>query len=220
MYHLDPNKELCSTALCFISDGLDHDVNFVYQVLKGTVSFIRSNLPVQIDHIYYFSDGCAGQFKNCKNFLNLCYHKSDFGMTCEWNFFATSHGKSPCDGLGGTVKRLATHASLRRPLKEQIITAINLYDYCMTSIKGINFAFISNEELAEVRKEMKSRLDVAKTVPGTRSFHQFQPLSSSTIGAKYVSTDETYECQYSFFQEQVEFNEEQVEFNEFNSQTL
>ena len=29
----------------------------------------------------------------------------------EWHFFCHSHGKGPCDGLGGTVKRLATKAS-------------------------------------------------------------------------------------------------------------
>jgi len=45
--------------------------------------------------------------------LNLCHHKSDFGMDAEWHFFATSHGKGPCDGLGGTIKRLAARASLR-----------------------------------------------------------------------------------------------------------
>ncbi len=50
--------------------------------------------------------------KNCKNFLNLCHHKEDFEIDAEWNFFSTSHGKGPCDGVGGTVKRLAAMASL------------------------------------------------------------------------------------------------------------
>jgi hypothetical protein len=57
--------------------------------------------------IIYFSDGCAAQYKNRKNFLNLCNHDADFGLPAEWHFFATSHGKGPCDGVGGTVKRLA-----------------------------------------------------------------------------------------------------------------
>ncbi len=43
-------------------------------------------------------------------------HKIDFGIDAEWHFFATSHGKSTCDGLGGTVKRFATKASLQRQL--------------------------------------------------------------------------------------------------------
>ena len=36
-------------------------------------------------------------------------------MPAERHLFATSHGKGPCDGIGGTVKRLATRASLQRP---------------------------------------------------------------------------------------------------------
>jgi len=52
----------------------------------------------------YFSDGCSGQHKNYKNFLNLTYHKHDFDVDASWVFFATSHGKSPCDGIGGMVK--------------------------------------------------------------------------------------------------------------------
>ena len=29
-----------------------------------------------------------------------------------WNYFATSHGKSACDGIGGTAKQLTSNASL------------------------------------------------------------------------------------------------------------
>ena len=31
----------------------------------------------------------------------------------EWHLFATSHGKSPCDGIGGTVKSSLARASLQ-----------------------------------------------------------------------------------------------------------
>ena len=30
-------------------------------------------------------------------FISLCHHQQDFNMDVEWIFFATSHGKSPCD---------------------------------------------------------------------------------------------------------------------------
>ena len=50
----------------------------------------------------YFSDGCGGQYKNKKHFLNLCHHKEYFKSNVSGIFFATSYGKSPCDGIGGT----------------------------------------------------------------------------------------------------------------------
>ena len=43
----------------------------------------------ELSKIYYFSDGCAGQYKNTFNFINFCYHKMDFDVECEWHFFAT-----------------------------------------------------------------------------------------------------------------------------------
>ena len=84
--------------------------------------------------VIYFSDGCAGQYKNLKNFLNLCLHEYDFGMPAEWNFFATSHGKGPSDGIGGTIKREATRASLMRPYKDQILTPDALFEFVRSDL--------------------------------------------------------------------------------------
>ena len=51
-------------------------------------------------------------------------------------FFATSHGKSPCDGIVGTVKRQIARASLHRPLNDQILTFDAVKKICET-IKGV-----------------------------------------------------------------------------------
>ncbi|KAG1714604.1 Endochitinase [Nymphon striatum] len=39
--------------------------------------------------------------------------------------FATSHGKSPCDGIGGTVKRLTAQASLKRTVTGHILDIVD-----------------------------------------------------------------------------------------------
>ena len=59
-----------------------------------------------------FFHSCAGQYKNFKNMQNLCNHKADFDLDADWSIFATPHGKSPCDGIGSTVKRQLTRESL------------------------------------------------------------------------------------------------------------
>jgi len=48
----------------------------------------------------------------------------DYSVKAEWNFFATSHGKIPCDGIGGTVMRLAARASLQSAEAGQILTPL------------------------------------------------------------------------------------------------
>jgi hypothetical protein len=60
--------------------------------------------------------------------LNLCYHE-DFHVAAEWNFFATLHGKSPCDGIGGTVKRLVACASIQVTVRNHILTPEDLYQW-------------------------------------------------------------------------------------------
>ena len=76
-YSKENESDLVSTSICFISDNLKHDVNFVYKVMKDTIKYIRDNITEALSKVHYFSDGCAGQYKNCKNFLNLCLHTSD-----------------------------------------------------------------------------------------------------------------------------------------------
>ena len=76
------------------------------------INYLHELLP-QVKKLFYFSDGCGRQYQNYKNFMNLCLHKQDFGLDGEWIFIANSHGKSPCDGIGGTVKRHAAKKSLQ-----------------------------------------------------------------------------------------------------------
>ena len=197
VYHKSEGS-VTAKSLCFISDDLDHDVNMVYKVMSDTASYIKAIISKDINLIHYFSDGCAGQYKNCKHFLNLCYHQEDFSMQCIWNFFATSHGKSPCDGIGGTVKRLATRASLQRPVNNQILTAKEMFQFCEKEIHGIKFMYLTAAEVADVRQKLAERFLIAKTIPGTRGFHQFTPLSVCSIAAKRVSEEADYTLTFNF----------------------
>ncbi|KAL5457646.1 hypothetical protein EMCRGX_G034929 [Ephydatia muelleri] len=85
---------------------------------------------------FYLSDDISrvmpAQYKNCKNFTNLCYHVDDFGVQVEWHFFATSHGKSAGDCAGGTLKRLVSRASLQHLYSNHIFTAKQLYEFAVS----------------------------------------------------------------------------------------
>ena len=164
------NGELIQKSFCAISDDLEHDSSLVHQIQKEISQQIKSNFP-QVTKVEYFSDGCAAQYKNCRNFLNLTFHHQDFGLSACWSFFASSHGKSPCDGIGGAVKRLVARASLQRPYSNQILSARSMLDFCNQSITNISFLFISKEEMVPVRVKLKDRYTKSSTIPGTRSFH-------------------------------------------------
>jgi hypothetical protein len=42
------------------------------------------------------------------------YHKQNFGLSAEWQFFATWHQNGPLDGMLRAVKKLAAKQSLQR----------------------------------------------------------------------------------------------------------
>ena len=105
---------LCHVSFVVISDCLHHDTVAVHLFQKHLIEYLKEKFGSLLK-VYYFSDGAASQYKNRENFINLCHHVDDFGVPAEWHFSATSHGKGACDGVGGTVKRLAARASLQCP---------------------------------------------------------------------------------------------------------
>ncbi|GBM37625.1 hypothetical protein AVEN_132076-1 [Araneus ventricosus] len=92
------NNEKLILPLCIVSDDLKHDASMVYEIQKTVTAFLRENYP-HITNIHYFSDGCTGQYRNKYNFMNLCLHEKDFNLKAQWSFFATSNGKTECDGI-------------------------------------------------------------------------------------------------------------------------
>ena len=82
-----------------------------------------------------------------KHFANVCHHKSDYGLVAECHFFATSDGKSPCDGLGGTTKRLVAQASLQATVENQILTAYQMFEWANKNIEGIKYFYVSKNDV-------------------------------------------------------------------------
>lgn len=174
--------------MCMISDHMAHDTHAVYSFQKILTTYIKQNLP-NVNHIEYFSEGSAAQYKNYKNFVNLCHHENDFNLTAERNFFATSHGKGPCDGIGGVIKRLATRYSkqLVQSGKDRLLTAKQLYEYANENIKGVEVYWVRTEDIEEVKKYLCTRFENANKIPGCRGQHYFLPDTNHSISVHRIS---------------------------------
>lgn len=95
---------------------------------------MKENVP-GLNKIIYFSDGASAQYKKKKNFLNICLHEEDFGVSAEWNFFVTSHGKGPCDGIEEALKRNANEtAALKARFEKAKVVRGTLTFHCIRSI--------------------------------------------------------------------------------------
>ena len=133
---------------------------------------------------------------------NLCQLQDEFDVSGEWIFFATSHGKSPCDGIGGTIKRITALESLKHPYRNQILSAKAVFDYCNENINDIKFFFSTKEEIEETRAFHCKRYEKVFTIPGTRSFHQFIAINNKTVGLKRCSEDISFK-EHSFSKDEV-----------------
>ena len=176
-------------SFVIISDCLNHDTVAVHLYQKHLISFLTNQFGHSPVRMIYFSDGASSHYKNCKNFANLCHHESDFnGIKAEWHFFATSHGKGPCDGVGGTVKRSAARASLQKPYNDQIMTPRQLFEYSKENVAGVHFHYCTNEEYNSEGTLLEARFNSANTIVGTRGLHAFKPISLNQLEVKVYST--------------------------------
>ena len=135
----------------FISDYMLLDVDFVYMVIKETVTEVQGSLEVTEVQGAFFSDGCSGQYKNCKNSFNLSCNEHDFDVSWSWLFFATSHGKSPCGGICCTLKRLSVRANLQRPMNNQILKRVDFFNFCNDRVISVILIFLSHEQIEHCR---------------------------------------------------------------------
>lgn len=124
---------------------------------------------------------------------NLCSHFDD-GLQAEWHFFLTSHGKSPCDGLGGTVKRLVARASLQATVDNHILTPHDVYIWAQQHIDNIDFFFVSQDQIEEntLKFKLAECVQLSKTIVGVRSHHSFIPCVDGKLEMRRVSLDEAY----------------------------
>lgn len=169
------NNELIEQSLVAISENSkDHDIYSISMFQSKLINFIKNNYENRISKIIYVSDGASSQYKNIFNFYNLLLHYSTYKIEAEWHFFATSHGKSACDGIGGTVKRLARRASL---LKKDIGDAKKMYDWALIGMQNTNFAFFSTKDYEASVSKLKPILEKAVTIQGTLGYHSFIPVA-------------------------------------------
>jgi hypothetical protein len=109
----------------------------------------------QFTVIYYWTDSPSSQYRNCFIFYLVANHAAFYGLSCRWNYFEVGHGKGPCDGLGGTTKRLADQAV--RQGNAVIQDAREFFSWVIKSnMTGVQFLYVSSEQTKAKHTELKS----------------------------------------------------------------
>ncbi|XP_070532795.1 uncharacterized protein [Ptychodera flava] len=172
----------------FVSSDTKHDYHAVQHFLVLAVEYLRSK-GIEIEHQVHFSDGSPTQYKSKVPFCDASHGSTDFGCTVEKHFFGSRHGKGPCDGEIGVLKKRAVTAVKSRQVI--IANAEDLYEYGKDHLslpkeenshdhKRRKFFFVGADVIDRSRKE---RTDV-KAIPGTRSLHCFKGIQPYVVATR------------------------------------
>ena len=151
--------------IVIVSDNRNHNKETVAIYMDRVIK----ELPPCITKVYIWSDGPASQFKNRYIVETIKIIQQRNKKDIIWNYFATSHGKSPVDGIGGALKRLVRNKVMRR---EAIVINAEQFAKAAESskVKVIN---ITPKEIEDVAKEMNllANFDQAASIPGLSKVH-------------------------------------------------
>ena len=103
-YFQDETNSLAKQAITVTSESSDHCRSASISCLLKIINFMRethSHLPLKLNVIIW-SDGCAPQFRSRFAFKLLSTFESSINLS--WFYNERHHGKSPMDGVGGTMK--------------------------------------------------------------------------------------------------------------------
>jgi hypothetical protein len=176
-------------SFALVSDNITQGKHEVFACLKYIIGQLKLRHQ-NLSHVKVFSDGCGGQFKNRFHFKNLIHAVSDFNVTLELAFFATGHGKSPCDGIGAAIKRHVRYNVLAE--RFNVINASDFVNCAQSFANRIKVYELTQDEINSYHAVLSARWDDknVKKVAGTMKFHSFKVTNQAgVIKASVTSFD-------------------------------
>ena len=147
------------------SDNLNHSK----ETIIAYVDRLLSELPSSVKQVSVWSDGPASQFKNRFILAALKPLEEKHDLRITWNFFATSHGKGPVDGIGGAVKRVVWNAVKNR--KHIVVNATNFAEAASTS--NVKVVEVKSTEIVALNDSLSlcQVFSDATPIPGIAAMH-------------------------------------------------
>lgn len=80
--------------------------------MKKNITKLKS-VALEMTFIHYWTDRPTSQYHSKTIFSIVAKHEAEIGVHVNWNNFKAGHGKGICDGVRGSVKRMAQKAVKR-----------------------------------------------------------------------------------------------------------
>ena len=131
--------------------------------------------------IHYLTDSPTSQYRNKMIFSVVANHHELFGVNASWIYFEAGHGKGSCEGVGGTVKRLADQAVKSGHACIQDAMDFRAWSFSIEKSSSMRFRFVSSEDFTSYDQ---SRLNPLR---GTMQIHQNVGIGNNQLKSRNLS---------------------------------
>jgi hypothetical protein len=160
-------------SVVIITSDLKHDGSAVKSFVQVFSSHVQVHYP-HIEHIIFWSDGCAAQYKSKLPLFNI---SQSFGISqrVTWNYFGSRHGKGESDGESAVVKTFLNNTIKSEQLTIHDARAVfAMLAHSDRQISDSNsrrhFYFVEPSVIDGIRTALGGK-EIC-SVPQVRSFHQ------------------------------------------------
>lgn len=161
------------------SDNLTH----AKETLLAYVDYLLEDLPKTVKIINVWSDGPSSQFKNRFIAAALPSLQCRHDLNIQWHYFATSHGKGPVDGIGGSVKRQVWSAVKER---KDIVTNASTFVAAAEKVSNVNVIEMTSLQIDQRNEQMNLEdiFNTAPPMPGITGIHNLRIVNDKVSSYK------------------------------------
>ena len=148
-------------------------------MLKKLIPINKEEYP-DLRTVHYLTDSPTSQYRNKTIFQLVCSHEEEFpGVRARWDYLEAGHGKGPCGGLGGSVKRSADSAIKQGKVVIQSAEDFYSWAYESEARSVVKYYYVSQEEYELAHSYTEEVNKKLKAVPNTMKVHAMAPVSKT-----------------------------------------
>ena len=158
IYYKNAEGEVCHMTFGGITEETSHQAPTTFTFIKALMSYLKL-IPPTLSHVHFVSDSPSSQFRNRTICAIIAKFHKFFGVNASWNWLESGHGKGPCDGVGGALKKLAAN------LVKSNVVICDTKEFCNAlEMAGVKTRLIQVSTAAIARE--KEYLNTWKIPPG------------------------------------------------------
>jgi hypothetical protein len=166
------NGSLDHKSYIGMCDDKNHSAPTTLAFISKLITELKILLP-DLEILHFISDSPASQYRN-RSIVKLVSHSQVFfaGITTSWDYLESGHGKGPCDGIGGSLKKSADIAVKKGKI---ISGAKDMFNWAAETESAIKCIYIESNDI----KDAERRLRNPTQVKGLSLIHSLRPFQGS-----------------------------------------